>query len=568
MKSEDLRSKIIPTLIVNTDSRYKSGNKEFETKDLIYLDGVEDRVFFKPKKDKISSATDYALMNNIHAIEDFYDTTRTDKIGATDYLRYDIISEEAEYYYGLPDKPTVYVIENDGSVGTRKPNSNGVGLKPSLHYKLPKEGEEFDIREVKDKTGEIIYHTLQIGELPKTKVDENLSKILETLYNGGKINEEISCTGRWYSVNPANQEDGYGGKHSPEFEYKNDRYVRNISEPNYESQEYSDGTIAGKRGTVRWAKVEPISFIIKNWEDMPKSINPNGNGKAKYFDLIAEETIIANIPFYPSDKDKYSMMWQNSTPRGFLNGIDVRNITKNGNPEFGAPRGGNFTGECNFLNEAFNLSRQPIIEYAIPDSETEIPHYAFNGCISLKKLVIHSGIKKIGKRAFDGLKFKYVYRTEQGDLIFSQDIPKNKEVYKDIIELRKIEKAFGRFDYGDLIQSERMDNITKFSENLNKNRFSIPYIYGLALIDKGKDKSFCDNSDFRFFKNEMPNINDELLKFPEEEMLDFFKFAKAIGCFSTERVVDKKGKETDVLLAQKSSSLLAKLLKTDEMKLR
>ena len=33
---------------------------------------------------------------------------------------------------------------------------------------------------------------------------------------------------------------------------------------------------------------------------MPKSINQEGNGKAKYFDLIAEEAIIANIPFYPN----------------------------------------------------------------------------------------------------------------------------------------------------------------------------------------------------------------------------------------------------------------------------
>ena len=59
-----------------------------------------------------------------------------------------------------------------------------------------------------------------------------------------------------------------------------------------------------------------------------------------------------------------------------------------------------------------------------------------------------------------------------------------------------------------------------------------------------------------------------LLKFPEEERLDFYKFASALGCFSTEKMLDKKGKETQVLLAQKATSLLAQLLKTDEMKLR
>lgn len=38
-----------------------------------------------------------------------------------------------------------------------------------------------------------------------------------------------------------------------------------------------------------------------------------------------------------------------------------------------------------------------MIEYTIPDSETEIPDDAFNGCITLKKLIIHPGIKSIGK---------------------------------------------------------------------------------------------------------------------------------------------------------------------------
>lgn len=429
--------------------------------------------------------------------------------------------------------------------------------------------EQFDIKEVKDTEGKIIYHTLQIGEYVKPKVDEDLSRTLELLYNGGKIQEGILCTGRWYSGNGQKESyKVYAGKHSPEFEYQGNRYARIISQPNDEESRYSDGTLSGKVGTVRWAKVEPISFVIKNWDEMPKSINPRGNGRAKYFDLRAEEAIISNIPFYPDEYEQNSTMWQNSIPRGFLNGIDVRNITENGNIEYGASRGGNFTGECNFLNEAFNLSRQPMIEYAIPDSETEIPDDAFNGCITLKKLIMHSGIKSIGKRAFDGLDFKYAYRTETGELVFSQELPKNKDKYKDVVELGKISKSFEGFDYGILLQSDKLGEVINFSETLSKNKFSIPYVYGLALVESEKTKSFCENSDFRFFKNEIPKINDMLLNFPEEERLDFFKFASSLGCFSAEKMLDKKGKETQVLLAQKASSLLAQLLKTDEMRLR
>ena len=574
MKREDLRSRIIPTTIRNTDKFQNIGNKRFNTTDLIYLDSYNRQYNWEKTDEKRRiSATDYAQMNNAYIYVNYENYNQRQITWA--WLR------SAYGRYG------VYYVAGDGDWYCTYTPNRSAGLCPSLHYNLPSDisvqsslrffksrktrqvSEEFDIREVKDTKGNTIYRTLQIGEYPKTKVAESLSRILESLYHGGKIKEGISSTGRWYSGNGQKENfKDYAGKHSPEFEYQGNRYVRVISYPNDVGVRYSDGTMAGKVGTVRWVKVEPISFIIKNWDEMPKSINPKGTGKAKYFDLGAEDAIIANIPFYPYEFDKNSTMWQNSCIRGFFNGIDVRNITQNGATKYGASRGGNFIGECNFLNEAFNLSRQPMIEYTIPDSETEIPDDAFNGCITLKKLVIHSGIKTIGKRAFDGLDFKYAYRTGTGELIFSQELPKNKEEYIDVIELEKIAKSLVGFDYSILVQSDKLDEIYSFSETLSKNRFSIPYAYGLALAESGKIESFCKNSDFRFLKNEIPNINDMLLDFPEEERLDFFKFATSLGCFSTEKMLDKKGKETQVLLAQKASSLLAQLLKTKEMRLR
>jgi len=464
------------------------------------------------------------------------------------------------------------------------PHFRDAGLCPSLRYHLPSEislqsklqlsngnkGEkQFNIKAVKDTEGNIIYLTIQLGEYPKTKANENLSRRLESLYNEGDIKEGLVCTGRWYSTNGQKKEyKDYAGKHSPEFEYKGKRYVRVVSCPSFEDDKYSDGTLSGNEGTIRWAKVEPVSFVIKNWDEMPKSINSKGNGKAEYFDLKAEEAITSNIPFYPNADDQNRTFWQNSTIRGFFNGIDVRNIQENGNVEYGANRGGNFTGKCNFLNEAFNLSREPIVEYTIPDSETEIPDDAFNGCITLKKIVLHSGIKSIGKNAFEGLKFKYAYKTKIGELILSQELPKDKDEYEDILELNKTAKSFDGFDYNILVKSDKLDEVNNFSDFLSKNNFVIPYGYGLALIKSAKAKSFCENSYFNFFKNEFPEINDILLNFSEEERIDFFKFANSLGCFSTEKILDKNGKETEVPLAQKASSLLVKLLKTDELRLR
>lgn len=475
--------------------------------------------------------------------------------------------------------------------GTGKYTRNrDLGLCPSLHYHLPsdisarsalgifkngsnknidiKEKYGLNIKEVTDIEGETIYHTLQLGAYPKINQDEALSNVLEDLYNNGNIKEGLTTTGRWYTEN--GQKENYkdfAGKHSPEFEYNGELYVRQISNPNDSDIRYSDGTFAGKVGTVRWEKVEPISFVIKNWDEMPKEINPNGSGKAKYFDLRAEEAIVSNFPFYPDENDNNSTMWQNSMPRGFLNGIDVRNITENGKSEFGAARGGNFKGECNFLNEAFNLARQPIYEYTIPESQTEIPDDAFNGCIALKKVIMHPGITSIGKRSFEGINFQYAYQLKMGELVFAQELPKKQEDYESAIELEKLAKPFVGFDYNILVKKDKLKQITHLSEQLNKNKFKIPYIYAEELANNGKMDSLCKNADFRFFRSEVSNINEQLLEFPTEERLDFFKFAQALGCFSSEKMLDKNGKETNVILAQKASSLLANLLKTDFLRL-
>jgi hypothetical protein len=162
--------------------------------------------------------------------------------------------------------------------------------------------------------------------------------------------------------------------------------------------------------------------------------------------------------------------------------------------------------------------------------------------------------------------YKYAFRTETGKLAFSIEWPEKK--YRDVIELDKLEKAFNGFTPDRLDESDQLGDIGYLSEVLNKNKFSIPAIYGLVLVRNGTINLLTENTDFRFFKNEIPEINNMIQNFPDEEKLDFYKFARALGCFSTEKILDKNGRETAVPLAQKASSLLAILLKTDGMQLR
>ena len=297
---------------------------------------------------------------------------------------------------------------------------------------------------------------------------------------------------------------------------------------------------------------------------MPKNINPNGNGRAKFYNLRAEKGLLANIPFYPSEYDVNNTLWQNSTPRGFLNGINVIDIKQNGNVEYPAHRGGNFLGEGNFLDEAFNLSREPITEYTIPKNETIIPDDAFNGCVTLKKLTIHPGVKSIGKNAFTGLDFKYIYRTEKGDTVLINDILKEQSKDLKLLDIKKLSRVFDNFDYNLLIRCDKFEQLIKLSEILNKNKFGIPYVYALALIESGMVEEFYKESDFRFFKNEIPNVNKLLKDASDEEKLAFFKFAASLGCFSAKKMLDKNR----TIFAQKASSLLAIILNTKKINIR
>lgn len=560
MRGEDLRQRIIPRKIKNNYINPKLKSK-YSTTDLIYLDSYNQlsNIYYK---DRRASATDHAKIHGAYINEK--SKTKKGKPSSPWWLRI------------AGGKITSLYIKDDGKKDLIYTSQRNIGIRPSFLYKLPIEvpkqnflfsifskkmlkednlNVEFhtDIIEVKDSNGQVIYHCLRLGERPKTRVSKELNKKLEDLYNNGGLREGINATGRWYTDNGnCKLKKQFAGIHSPEFEYKGEKYVREIT--------YRDGN-----NRAQWVKIEKVSWIIRNWKEMPKYINPKGNGKAKYFDLISEE-ILTSMPFYPEEKDENSTMWQNSMPRGFLNGIDVRNIEENGIHKYSASRGGDFSGECNFLNETFNLGREPIYEYRIPDSEKEIVDDAFNGCVTLRKLYLHDGIGRIGERAFEGINFRYAYMLKN-KLVFDVEAPQNNEDIENVIELEKLSSMLYGAYYSIMLPKCRMEAVIKLIENLSKRKFTIPAIFGIELIGSRLDKKFFENSDFTFFRKEFKNINKELSSFSKEEVLGFYKLANALGCFSARRILDKNGIETKTLVAQKATDVLAWLLQTGQLKL-
>lgn len=528
MKEFDLRNRIIKTRINNTDKSGNIGNEEFDTEDFIYLETYDEWYEKLPpirnrekNKPRITSANGK-------------------------YCKLPIASRSNPGRV----KEDELCIEAIGAYRNRNRKvSDFFGICPSLRFKIKDTDkiDEFKISRVKDDINNFTYHRLQIGEYPKYEADDRLSRILEETYNNRKFKDDIDSTGRYYTkVHKGNI------KLLPEFKYKGKKYVREVEDgPYYKS--------------IRWTIVKPIDFIIKNWEDLPTNINPKGNGKDKYFELRAEDAIFT-MQFYPKVYHENGNMWQNSIIRGYLNGIDVEKIQENGNPKFGAKEGGNFTGKQNFLNEAFNLEREPIIEYEIPQNETEISSYAFDGCISLTKIVIHDKVNKIGKECFKGLNFKYIYKLKTGEIVLSRELPK-REAYE-IIEIENILSNLDGITIEDIFEEGNLNyKIIEFSNNLDKYKFYIPYVYAKYIIDNNMEEEFFENSDFRIFKKEFSNLKGILNNYKIEEKIDFFKFAKTLGCFSTEKIKNKEGMETETTLAQKATSLLVRLLKTKEMQL-
>ncbi len=204
---------------------------------------------------------------------------------------------------------------------------------------------------VKDKKGATLYHTIEFGEYPKTKADN--SEELEELFGRGIVKPTgKKFTGRF---------DSDKGKflENSEYVYRGQKYVR-VKVHSYQDKNFYESGEVLKEGSYDWFKLEPIKWKIRNWNEMPTSINPSGNGKASCIKVRSEETIMAGIPFYPYYKDKNCSFWQNSSIRGYLNGINVNNIKSNGNTRYTASNGGDFTGR-GFLDEAFSSIRENAI---------------------------------------------------------------------------------------------------------------------------------------------------------------------------------------------------------------
>ncbi len=192
----------------------------------------------------------------------------------------------------------------------------------------------------------------------------------------------------------------------------------------------------------------------------------------------------------------------------------------------------------------------------------------------MKKLKVEELIKIISDK--DNFNFRYLIRSKHGNWTLANELPKKVKGI-DIIDFEKCKKVFMDFEPIRILD-ERLnakEPVDAFNQNaemlvqfnklirvLEENEMVIPYGFAKLMDDEVIIDSFADESFFGFFKNELPNINEELAKFSEGERINFYKYANSIGCFRLEALKGQDETKGKSLVAQKASSLLANIIKT------
>lgn len=320
-KNINLADCIVATPVQTT---FDNGLKKIVTVDKVYILDSYEGMLLGDKR--VCKATDYACLcgANINYKGEslcFYrESLGDDLVGMQDFSEEQVAECDPNFLYGT--------------------------IRPAMNLdieKLRKSGIDLNIRGA--KSGNYQYGTLQFGSFPKTYVDGALNIALEMVFQKGKMQP----TGKEYIG--AYEEDASGRiTRGYNYEYTNPRddkrkFVRVLTGDN----------------DPLWVRVEPITWMITNWEDLPTDFNPKGTNTAKVINVVAEESIIGGVPFhneYIANID----LWQNSTIRGYLNGINVNNIKINGNPEYSARGGEDFSKTSNFLTEALDMQMERVQE--------------------------------------------------------------------------------------------------------------------------------------------------------------------------------------------------------------
>ena len=218
-EKEDLRKHILPAILYDTQAKLR---------DLLFIPKENTCLKWDQSIRKAGYSTSALIQDTTVGKNRLKNKNKKDVLGNKSTIQ----GEKTENYYLCT--PTewgeVRKMGDDGFIHDESVDEqHNVGVRVSLFYKIPE--HKVYIGTTRDEYGKEKYHTIYIGEGPGEEIVGKGAETLETLYNSGNVKEDLIPTGRWYSSNGGKRYDiGYQGKHSPEFEYKGEKYETNPKE--------------------------------------------------------------------------------------------------------------------------------------------------------------------------------------------------------------------------------------------------------------------------------------------------------------------------------------------------
>ena len=346
--------KILKTKISNTDENQQLGSKEFDTKDFVYIESYND-VKKLGRDGIVRSATDFAYANGCTNMS-IYDKTPKGKHGTFTWLRTGDDHNKATV--------STVVAMVYGIMGSAVPYEKNYGACPCLAVDVESllasrnKSNYLRFSRVFSENKKQSYITVEIPEFRYPQscagIRENIE--LEELYKQGRLKK----TGKTFTGSCIG-----GSKQIEEYEHNGNFYVRvkAINNPPIGYVDYIGNKF--NKGDEIWFKVEPIKWIIRNYEDLPTSINPSGTGKAKAMHLRSEEAILSTMEF--NEEQDYTFkqaLWQNSKLRAFLNGYDIHeeiNVNNNGNKNYICKKNYSYKGK-GFVEEMDHSDLMELVE--------------------------------------------------------------------------------------------------------------------------------------------------------------------------------------------------------------
>ena len=361
IEGKNLKEFLEPIVWTDTKNGYHAVFKNDLIGILPYRDG----------KITCGEATDFALLNGA---SNFYGTFNWSRTAEFNY----------HFNYSTGNITQISSIKRS-KPQNEKPYTSHIGTSPYIHLNVQKVVEYLkekgeDSPTIHDINGDSRY--ILFGEYPQTLASRHEMVWLESLFSKMHIAEisgttyqpkdkedEIIETGKNYLLSVEYDDDRkvVGVRKGQEILFQNEKYVkvlrRNFHLSSHEvlsnGKAIKDSVIHKKTlsDIFFFVKVLPIKWKILNWEALPKEINPLGKGTAKYIECMTEKTIIGELPFHPIVNDERNALFQNSTVRAYLNGINVEDSKYIDKPWW-ITGGGNFEAfKSSFLQEAFSDSQ-------------------------------------------------------------------------------------------------------------------------------------------------------------------------------------------------------------------